>query len=48
MKYPDIFTSQALLRSDLPFYMVPFNTEDLVFGKPEVCMIAEISFLSVI
>ncbi|XP_061992077.1 uncharacterized protein LOC133710103 isoform X3 [Rosa rugosa] len=25
----------ALLRSDLPFYMVPFNTKDLAFIKPE-------------
>ncbi|XP_057999523.1 uncharacterized protein LOC110644440 isoform X2 [Hevea brasiliensis] len=25
----------ALLRSDLPFYMVPFTTEDLTFKKPE-------------
>lgn len=25
----------AMLRSDLPSYMVPFSTEDLVFGKPE-------------
>ncbi|BBG93714.1 5'-3' exonuclease family protein [Prunus dulcis] len=25
----------ALLRSDLPFYMVPFTTEDLAFQKPE-------------
>ena len=28
---------QALLRCDLPFYMVPFTTEDLKFTKPEVC-----------
>lgn len=27
---------QALLRCDLPFYMVPFTTEDLIFTKPEV------------
>lgn len=27
---------QAMLRSDLPSYMVPFSTEDLVFRKPEV------------
>jgi hypothetical protein len=27
---------QALLRSDLPFYMVPFATRDLTFNKPEV------------
>ncbi|XP_028101898.1 uncharacterized protein LOC114301175 isoform X3 [Camellia sinensis] len=26
---------QALLRSDLPFYMVPFSTNDLRFKKPE-------------
>ncbi|KAF5465778.1 hypothetical protein F2P56_015756 [Juglans regia] len=25
----------ALLRSDLPFYMVPFATRDLTFNKPE-------------
>ncbi|XP_016647309.1 PREDICTED: 5'-3' exonuclease isoform X2 [Prunus mume] len=25
----------ALLRSDLPFYMVPFTTKDLAFQKPE-------------
>ncbi|XP_043704657.1 DNA polymerase I isoform X2 [Telopea speciosissima] len=25
----------AILRSDLPFYMVPFTTRDLVFRKPE-------------
>lgn len=25
----------AILRTDLPFYMVPFNTTDLVFKKPE-------------
>ncbi|XP_022858299.1 uncharacterized protein LOC111379184 isoform X5 [Olea europaea var. sylvestris] len=25
----------AMLRSDLPFYMVPFSTEDLTFMKPE-------------
>ncbi|KAK9138788.1 hypothetical protein Sjap_009382 [Stephania japonica] len=25
----------AMLRSDLPFYMVPFTTNDLVFTKPE-------------
>lgn len=25
----------ALLRCDLPFYMVPFNTNDLAFTKPE-------------
>lgn len=25
-----------MLRSDLPSYMVPFSTEDLVFRKPEV------------
>ncbi|KAK4422029.1 DNA polymerase I [Sesamum alatum] len=25
----------AMLRSDLPFYMVPFNTKDLTFTKPE-------------
>lgn len=25
----------ALLRCDLPFYMVPFTTEDLIFTKPE-------------
>ncbi|KAF5185071.1 Dna polymerase i [Thalictrum thalictroides] len=25
----------AMLRSDLPFYMVPFTTSDLVFKKPE-------------
>ncbi|KAA8544775.1 hypothetical protein F0562_019521 [Nyssa sinensis] len=25
----------ALLRSDLPFYMVPFTTNDLIFKKPE-------------
>lgn len=25
----------ALLRSDLPFYMVPFATSDLIFKKPE-------------
>ncbi|XP_031392390.1 uncharacterized protein LOC116204446 isoform X2 [Punica granatum] len=25
----------ALLRSDLPFYMVPFKTKDLTFDKPE-------------
>ncbi|KAM7262629.1 hypothetical protein ACFE04_000312 [Oxalis oulophora] len=25
----------ALLRSDLPFYMVPFATKDLIFKKPE-------------
>ncbi|KAG7996494.1 hypothetical protein I3843_01G162800 [Carya illinoinensis] len=25
----------ALLRSDLPFYMVPFSTRDLTFNKPE-------------
>ncbi|KAH6768228.1 5'-3' exonuclease family protein [Perilla frutescens var. frutescens] len=25
----------AMLRSDLPFYMVPFTTEDLIFVKPE-------------
>ncbi|KAM7486716.1 hypothetical protein LguiA_002725 [Lonicera macranthoides] len=25
----------ALLRSDLPFYMVPFTTDNLVFEKPE-------------
>ncbi|KAG8375892.1 hypothetical protein BUALT_Bualt09G0006400 [Buddleja alternifolia] len=25
----------AILRSDLPFYMVPFTTEDLTFIKPE-------------
>ncbi|XP_048127570.1 DNA polymerase I isoform X2 [Rhodamnia argentea] len=25
----------ALIRSDLPFYMVPFTTEDLTFKKPE-------------
>ncbi|KAJ0463419.1 putative DNA polymerase A [Helianthus annuus] len=25
----------ALLRSDLPHYMVPFSTSDLVFRKPE-------------
>ncbi|KAL5576267.1 hypothetical protein UlMin_017966 [Ulmus minor] len=25
----------VLLRSDLPFYMVPFVTEDLIFTKPE-------------
>ncbi|KAK9943368.1 hypothetical protein M0R45_008978 [Rubus argutus] len=25
----------ALLRSDLPFYMVPFDTKDLAFKKPE-------------
>ncbi|KAK9159547.1 hypothetical protein Syun_005888 [Stephania yunnanensis] len=25
----------AMLRSDLPFYMVPFTTNDLVFRKPE-------------
>ena len=30
---------QALLRSDLPNYMVPFATSDLVFKKPEVCSI---------
>lgn len=29
---------QAMLRSDLPFYMVPFSTEDLTFVKPEVRM----------
>lgn len=27
---------QALLRSDLPFYIVPFATRDLAFNKPEV------------
>ncbi|WVZ26125.1 hypothetical protein V8G54_004669 [Vigna mungo] len=27
--------SQALLRSDLPLYMVPFAVEDLSFNKPE-------------
>ncbi|KAL0432896.1 UNVERIFIED_CONTAM: DNA polymerase I, thermostable [Sesamum latifolium] len=26
----------AMLRSDLPFYMVPFTTKDLTFTKPEV------------
>ncbi|KAJ0034109.1 hypothetical protein Pint_26065 [Pistacia integerrima] len=26
---------QAWLRSDLPFYMVPFTTSDLTFKKPE-------------
>ncbi|XP_048127574.1 DNA polymerase I isoform X6 [Rhodamnia argentea] len=26
----------ALIRSDLPFYMVPFTTEDLTFKKPEL------------
>uniref|UniRef100_A0A9I9EGL1 Uncharacterized protein n=1 Tax=Cucumis melo TaxID=3656 RepID=A0A9I9EGL1_CUCME len=26
---------QATLRSDLPFYMVPFTTRDLLFKKPE-------------
>ncbi|CAL5336988.1 unnamed protein product [Camellia sinensis] len=26
----------ALLRSDLPFYMVPFSTNDLRFKKPEL------------
>lgn len=31
------FSWQALLRCDLPFYMVPFTTEDLKFTKPEVC-----------
>ena len=30
---------QALLRSDLPFYMVPFATGDLAFKKPEVCAV---------
>uniref|UniRef100_A0A0A0L3M4 Uncharacterized protein n=1 Tax=Cucumis sativus TaxID=3659 RepID=A0A0A0L3M4_CUCSA len=25
----------ATLRSDLPFYMVPFTTRDLLFKKPE-------------
>ena len=30
---------QALLRSDLPFYMVPFATRDLAFKKPEVCVV---------
>lgn len=30
---------QALLRSDLPFYMVPFTTDNLVFEKPEVSTI---------
>ncbi|KAG8655388.1 hypothetical protein MANES_04G036700v8 [Manihot esculenta] len=29
----------ALLRSDLPFYMVPFAIGDLTFKKPEVCAI---------
>lgn len=33
---------QALLRSDLPDYMVPFDTKDLTFKKPEVCMIITI------
>lgn len=28
---------QALLRSDLPSYMVPFSVKDLLFHKPEVC-----------
>ena len=27
---------QATLRSDLPSYMVPFKTPDLVFQKPQV------------
>lgn len=27
---------QAMLRSDLPSYMVPFTTKDLTFIKPEV------------
>ncbi|KAF2300333.1 hypothetical protein GH714_012065 [Hevea brasiliensis] len=31
----------ALLRSDLPFYMVPFTTEDLTFKKPEVLLQAD-------
>ncbi|XP_056161348.1 uncharacterized protein LOC115689741 isoform X3 [Syzygium oleosum] len=26
----------ALIRSDLPFYMVPFTTEDIAFKKPEL------------
>ncbi|KAL3752703.1 hypothetical protein ACJRO7_000154 [Eucalyptus globulus] len=26
----------ALIRTDLPFYMVPFTTEDLAFKKPEL------------
>ena len=30
---------QALLRSDLPFYMVPFATGDLAFKIPEVCAV---------
>lgn len=28
---------QALLRCDLPFYMVPFTTGDIAFEKPKVC-----------
>lgn len=28
---------QAMLR-DLPHYIVPFATTDLIFRKPEVCM----------
>lgn len=28
---------QALLRCDLPSYMVPFTVKDLLFTKPEVC-----------
>lgn len=30
------FFVQALLRSDLPHYMVPFSINDLEFKKPEV------------
>ena len=30
---------QALLRSDLPLYMVPFATRDLTFNKPKVCAV---------
>lgn len=41
-KYQNFFSLQALLRSDLPFYMVPFQTKDLLFGKPEVGITGEL------
>lgn len=34
---PGSVSLQAMIRADLPFYMVPFNTGDLIFRKPEVC-----------